>query len=61
MHQNKMIDKIVEFLAVNLPDTCPTQKWLGISICKLNPLYEQVIRRKLELKGYEAIDQIEFY
>lgn len=53
---NKLLDIIINWLAEVLPDNCPLATTiLGITItpCKLNPLYEQVIRRKIQLLGYD--------
>ena len=48
-----MLKPLVKFLAKVLPDHCPTEKYFGFTICQLNPLYDQVIKEKLRMKGYE--------
>lgn len=53
---------IVNFLARILPDYCPFETkitYKGIllvyipPICKINFLYKDIMKRKLELKGYD--------
>ena len=43
-----MIDKLTDWLADVLPDKCQFR----IPICKLNPLYNQVMKKKLAKLGY---------
>lgn len=43
-----MIDKLTDWLADVLPDNCPFR----FPICKLNPLYNQVMKKKLAKLGY---------
>lgn len=60
-----MFDKLITFFAKRLPDSCIFEmdfSFLGARIyipplCKLNPLYSQIMKKKLELKGYIKLDE----
>lgn len=47
-----MKKRVIYLLAKILPDYCPTEWLLGLKLCKLNPLYEDVIQQKLKNLGY---------
>lgn len=58
---NRLKRNIVHYLAIKLPDSCPFNITINIGklhlftippLCKLNPLYEEVIEEKLRIKGY---------
>ena len=58
-----MRNKLITFLAKVLPDSCPFAIRIVIfgvylftipPACKLNPLYEEIMTKKLELLGYDV-------
>lgn len=43
---------IVKVLARVLPDVCVFERLFGISLCKLNPFYKEVMLEKAQRLGY---------